>query len=208
MKKFIVLIAAVSLLSFSAAKADASTIISISGGYNFASGDTIDYFEWAYSDVDFNKGGANVNFDVWFGDDQLQFGGGVGFTTLFMVSDLEDKSSNPDYNEWIKWEATFAYIPIYAQIRFFPTGGLYVGALAGYYYPAIIQTIKGVDTGDEYEPTTDTGESVFGVGLMVGYEVALADFLVLGVQVRYQAVFDVDDTNHNTALMLTAGVKF
>jgi|GEM_PF-3209821 len=208
MKKLIVLIAAVSLLSFSAAKADATTIVSISGGYNFASGDTIDYFETVYSDIDFDRGGGAVHFDVWFGSNTLQFGGGVGFTSLFRVSDWQDETANPYYdNQFIKWEATFAYIPIYAQIRFFPMGGLYVGALAGYYYPAIIQTITGAD-GTEYEPTTDTGESVFGVGLMVGYEVALVDFLVLGVQVRYQAVFDVDDTNHNTALMLTAGVKF
>lgn len=206
MKKLIVLMAAVSLFSFSAVKADATTIISLSGGYNFASGDTIDYFQYYYGGMnDWSKGGGAVHLDAWFGTDQLQAGIGIGFTSLFSISDRADMTST--YGEWVTWKATFAYIPITAQVRFFPLGGLYVGALAGYYYPAIIETVKG-DSGTEYEPTTDTGESVFGAGLMVGYEMALIDFLVLGVQVRYQIVWDVEDVNHNTALMLTAGVKF
>lgn len=208
MKKLIVLMAAVSLFSFSAVKADATTIVSLSGGWNFASGDTVDMFETAYSNVDdYTKGGGAVHLDVWFGSDQLQYGGGIGYTGLFMIDDSFENGSF----ELVEYKTNFAYIPIYAHLRFFPIGGLYVGGLVGYYIPAISEQswIDGVKQPD----TADSGDYVFGVGLMVGYEVAIIDFLVIGVQLRYQAVFDENEYNetivdHNTALMLTAGVKF
>ncbi len=135
MKRIFVLIAAVAVMSFSVAKADASMIVSLSGGYNFAAGDTIDMFDAVYADIsDKTKGGGAVHLDAWFGADMFQFGVGIGYTGLYMISDTVYNST---YGEDVKYKVHFAYVPVYAQARVFPFGGFYVGGLAGYYYPAI-----------------------------------------------------------------------
>ncbi len=202
MKRFLVLISAVCVISFSAAQADASMILSLSGGYNFAAGDTIDMFDAVYAGIDDKtKGGGAVHLDLWFGTDMFQFGASLGYTGLYSIDDSFYAGA-----DFIEYKAHFAYIPISVQARVFPLGGFYVGALAGYYYPIITQEAK--INGVKQPDVSDTGDYQYGIGLMTGYEIALIDFLVLGVQIRYQLVMDGDDVNHNTALMLTAGLKF
>ena len=179
MKKLTIILSIITLVIAFNAKDLSAMHLSAYGGYNYLSGDAVDYYNGA------EKGGFGGAAELWFMDD-LQIGIGIGFLQIYTYE--EDLSG---------YETIVYFIPIMVNARYYILGGLYGGAGIGYHY-----AYQKSDLG------TVEGGSCFAVQFMTGYDIFLMDSLILGLTVRYAVGYDGDYEWHNLTVGATVGVKF